>query len=140
MMGKFIEHDCVSLMSLIHFLCDSNGSTLTAMTFTFLRANSFLILATAPSSVVQTGVKSAGCENRTPQPPASHWWKLTSPSVVCAVKSGAISPNRSAIMLSGFLTFNTYFFRGPPEIFLSDLPRRRGIQRRGRKVWFRAPP
>src|SRR5215471_3234393 len=87
-------------MSLIHFLCDSSGSTLTAMTFTFLLANSSLILATVPNSVVHTGVKSAGCEKSTPQPPPSHWWKFTSPSVVCAVKSGAISPNRTAIELT----------------------------------------
>src|SRR5438093_11007640 len=68
-----------------------------AKNFTFRLLNSALILATAPSSVVQTGVKSAGCEKSTPHLSPSHWWKLTSPSVVCAVKSGAVSPSLSAI-------------------------------------------
>src|SRR5947199_10862051 len=50
-----------------------------------------------PSSVVQTGVKSLGCENRMAQLFPSHSWKLILPSVVSAVKFGASSPNRSAI-------------------------------------------
>src|SRR2546422_920623 len=68
-----------------------------ASTLTLRFLNSFVILAIAPSSVVQTGVKSFGCENRMPQPVPSHSWKLTVPSVVCAVKFGASSPSRSAI-------------------------------------------
>ena len=36
----------------------------------------------APSSVVQTGVKSFGCETITAQLPPSHSWKLIRPSVV----------------------------------------------------------
>src|SRR5437870_13463495 len=71
-----------------------------ASTLTLRFLNSFVILAIAPSSVVQTGVKSLGCEKRMPQPPPSHSWKLTVPSVVSAVKFGASSPNRSAMTLS----------------------------------------
>ena len=39
-----------------------------ANTFTLRFANSSLSFAVAPSSVVHTGVKSAGCEKSTPQP------------------------------------------------------------------------
>jgi hypothetical protein len=43
-------------MSQIHPLCESTGSTLIAITFTFRLSNSFFIFATVPSSVVHTGV------------------------------------------------------------------------------------
>ena len=46
------------------------------------------------------GVKSLGCEKRTPHESPSHWWKLIGPSVVSAVKSGAVSPSCSAIETS----------------------------------------
>src|SRR5690606_11326190 len=72
-------------------------STLTASTLVFRLANSGISLATAPSSVVQTGVKSAGCENSTPQPFPRYAWKSISPAVVSAVKFGATSPRCSAI-------------------------------------------
>src|SRR5438445_3013399 len=96
-MGKFTVQCCVSLMSLVHPLCDSSGSTLIAITLTPRFSNSPLTRAIYPSSVVQTGVKSLGCENRMPQPLPSHSWKVILPSVVSAVKFGASSPNRSAI-------------------------------------------
>src|SRR5688572_32047415 len=44
-----------------------SGSALIAITFTLRFSNSGLSFATEPSSVVQTGVKSAGWENRIPQ-------------------------------------------------------------------------
>ena len=44
-----------------------------------------------PSSVVQTGVKSFGCEKRIAHPPPIQSWKRIAPSVVSAVKSGATS-------------------------------------------------
>ncbi len=53
-----------------------------------------------PSSVVQTGVKSFGCENRMAHPSPIHSWKLIFPSVVSAVKFGASSPMRSAMTAS----------------------------------------
>src|SRR5258707_10998446 len=62
MIGKFMVQDWVSLMSLIQRWCDSSGSTLMAITFALRLANSPLIFATVPSSVVQTGVKSEGWE------------------------------------------------------------------------------
>jgi hypothetical protein len=49
--------------------------------------------------VVQTGVKSFGCENRIAHPSPSHSWKLIVPSVVAAVKSGALSLIRNVIVL-----------------------------------------
>src|SRR5688572_9667514 len=53
-----------------------------------------------PSSVVHTGVKSFGCENRTAHESPIQSWKLILPSVVSASKSGAVSPICSAISLS----------------------------------------
>src|SRR5689334_17892790 len=100
MMGKLTLVFCVSLMSLIHFLCESTGSTESAITLTFLLANSSLSLAVNPSSVVHTGVKSAGCENSTPQLSPSHLWKLIGPSLDSWVKSGAVSPRRSDMVFS----------------------------------------
>src|SRR5947209_17967301 len=97
MTGKFRAAPCVSSMSLAQPLCESMGSTLRPMIFTLRRSNSGLMRAHSPSSVVQTGVKSLGCENRTPQLSPSHSWKLIVPSVVSAVKSGAVSPNLIAI-------------------------------------------
>ena len=52
-------------MSFAHFVWLSTGSTLKPTIFTLRLSNSGLSLAIVPSSVVQTGVKSFGCENRT---------------------------------------------------------------------------
>ncbi len=68
----------------------STGSTDRPMTLTPRLSNSGLSLATVPSSVVQTGVKSLGCEKRTAQESPFHSRKLRVPSVVSAVKSGAV--------------------------------------------------
>ena len=56
-----------------------------------------------PSSVVQTGVKSFGCENRMAQPSPIHSWKWIVPWVVSAVKSGATSLMRSDMIYFLFL-------------------------------------
>ena len=93
MIGKFIVVRCVSSMSPIQPLCDFTSSTLTAMTLQFRFSNSAFVFATKPSSVVQTGVKSFGCDIRTHHLSPTHSWKLTLPSVVSAVKSGAMSPS-----------------------------------------------
>lgn len=55
-------------------------------------SNSSFSFAKAPSSVVQTGVKSAGCENRIVHFPLRNSWNLILPCVVCASKSGATEP------------------------------------------------
>src|SRR5262245_12989329 len=86
---------CVSSMSFDHFTWLSTGSTERAMTLVSRLSNSGLSFAIDPSPVVQTGVKSFGCENRTPQESPSHSWKLIRPCVVSAVKSGAGSAIRS---------------------------------------------
>src|SRR5215208_1860799 len=65
------------------------------MIFTFRRSNSGLTFAMYPSSVVQTGVKSLGCENSTAHESPIHSWKRTGPSDVSASKSGAVSPIRN---------------------------------------------
>src|SRR6266700_3489560 len=80
-------------MSADHFEWLSTGSTDKPMIFTLRRSNSGLIFAMYPSSVVQTGVKSFGCENRTAHESPIQSWKLILPSVVSASKSGAVSPS-----------------------------------------------
>ena len=50
--------------------------------------------------VVQTGVKSFGCENSTAQPSAIQSWNDIVPSVVSAVKLGISALMRSAMSLS----------------------------------------
>src|SRR5437588_688068 len=70
------------------------------MIFTSRLSNSGLIFAMYPSSVVQTGVKSRGCENRTAHESPIQSWKRIRPSVVSASKSGAVSPICSAIFSS----------------------------------------
>ena len=53
-------------ISLIHSTCESTSSQLIAHSLMLRFVNSSTYLATVPSSVVQTGVKSAGWENRMP--------------------------------------------------------------------------
>ncbi len=54
-------------MSTAHRLWSSTGSTLRPISFTPRLSNSGLSRAAVPSSVVQTGVKSFGCEKSTAQ-------------------------------------------------------------------------
>ena len=93
MIGKLGAWPCVALMSAAQPLCESTGSIERPIGLTFRRSNSGLRRATYPSSVVQTGVKSRGCEKRMAQASPIHAWKLIRPSVVSAVKSGAVSPS-----------------------------------------------
>src|SRR3954449_2826194 len=79
-------------MSFTQAACLSVGSTERPMILTPRRSNSGLIFAMYPSSVVQTGVKSFGCEKSTAQPSPIHSWNRMGPSDVCASKSGAVSP------------------------------------------------
>src|SRR5579863_3932462 len=78
-------------MSTAHLLWLLTGSTLRPMILTLRLANSGCRPAMVPSSVVHTGVKSLGCENRTAQPSPIQSWKWIVPCVVSAVKSGATS-------------------------------------------------
>src|SRR5579864_2126581 len=78
-------------MSACHFRWSLTGSTLSARIFVLRLANSGCNLAIAPSSVVQTGVKSLGCENKIAQPFPIHSWKFIVPCVVSALKLGAVS-------------------------------------------------
>src|SRR5580692_7214840 len=97
MSGKARDEPCVSAMSPAQPLWDSTESTERPISLVLRLSNSGLALENAPSSVVHTGVKSFGWENRIPQLSPSHSWKLMVPSVVSAVKSGAVSPRRTAI-------------------------------------------
>src|SRR5581483_1495688 len=85
-------------MSSAHFECRSTGSTESPISLTPRLSNSGFSLASAPSSVVQTGVKSLGCENSIAQELPIQSWNLTLPSVVSASKSGATAPIGSAML------------------------------------------
>src|ERR1700712_2057925 len=84
-------------MSSDHFACLSTGSTLSPISLTPRLSNSPFSFASAPSSVVQTGVKSLGCENSSAQLLPIQSWNLILPSVVSASKSGATVPIGRAI-------------------------------------------
>src|SRR5690554_5310382 len=60
MIGKLTLQPWVSLMSLIHSLWESTGSSLRAIALTLRLPNSPFSLAVGASSVVQIGGKSAG--------------------------------------------------------------------------------
>src|SRR5258708_24801113 len=72
--------------------CLVTGSTLSPISLTPRLSNSGLSRAIAPSSVVQTGVKSFGWENNSAQSLPIQSWKRMRPSVVSASKSGASAP------------------------------------------------
>src|SRR4051812_45029306 len=77
-------------MSSDHLSWSPVASTEIAMILVFRLSNSGWSRAMVPSSVVQTGVKSFGCENSTAQPSPIHSWKRIGPWVVMASKSGAM--------------------------------------------------
>src|SRR3979411_231428 len=79
-------------MSSDHFECLSTESTLSPISLTPRLSNSGFSLASAPSSVVQTGVKSFGGENSVHQPLPLQTWTLILPSAASASKSGATTP------------------------------------------------
>src|SRR5438270_13802393 len=95
-------------MSFAQPACFSTGSTDRPMIFTPRRSNSDLIFAMYPSSVVHTGVKSFGCENKTAQELPTQSWKLIFPSVVSAWKSGAVSPIFIRFLLLFFVSDNSF--------------------------------
>src|SRR5215212_6545272 len=78
-------------MSAAHRPWLPTGSTLSPMILQLRLENSGSRPAIYPSSVVQTGVKSFGCENRTAQPSPIQSWKSIVPCVVSAVKFGLVS-------------------------------------------------
>src|SRR5437763_9959430 len=88
------------------------------MIFVLRFANSGCSLAIYPSSVVQTGVKSFGCENRIAQPSPIQVWKLIVPWVVSAVKSGAVSLMRGTLDVAGV---NVAVLIIPPDEIISGL-------------------
>src|SRR5258705_4136431 len=67
-------------MSSDHLACLSTGSTERPISLTPRLSNSGFSLASAPSSVVQTGVKSLGCENSSAQLLPIQSWNLIFPS------------------------------------------------------------
>src|SRR6266850_6188113 len=87
-------------MSLAQRLWSSTGSADRPMILVLRLSNSGFNLAMVPSSVVHTGVKSLGWENRIAHLSPIHLWKSIGPSVVCAWKLGASSPIRNAMGVS----------------------------------------
>ena len=75
---------------------------------------------------MQIGVKSFGCEKSTAQESPIQSWKLIGPSVVAAVKSGAVSPivrlilslrfreGAGAPVASGLAVISRRYARGVP--------------------------
>ena len=106
--GKFTLVPPTSSMSCAHLLWFSTGSTERPITLAPRFVNSDSRLATAPSSVVQTGVKSLGCEKRTAQLLPIQSWKWMVPWVVSAVKSGAVSLMRRDILESASFAIRTF--------------------------------
>src|SRR6185437_3289842 len=105
-------------MSSAHLECRSTGSTDSPISLTPRLSNSGFSLATAPSSVVQTGVKSLGCENKRAQELPIQSWNLILPWVVSASKSGATAPIGSAMsrphIVQVFDKFGIFSIRGEP--------------------------
>src|ERR1700683_534204 len=99
-------------MSTAHLLWLLTGSTLSPMILQLRLANSGYRPAMYPSSVVQTGVKSLGCENKMAQPLPIHSWKLMVPCEVSAVKLGASSFIRKRQVLLGCGALYTHRFDG----------------------------
>src|SRR5674476_1683807 len=75
-----------------HELWSCTESTDSAITLVFRLSHSSLSWPTRPSSVVHTGVESAGWLKKTAQLLPFQSRNEISPSVVGAVKSGALSP------------------------------------------------
>src|ERR1700686_4235649 len=86
-------------MSAAHLPWLLTGSTLSPTILQLRFSNSGCKPAMYPSSVVQTGVKSLGCENKMAQPSPIHSWKLIVPCEVSAVKFGASSFMRNIVYL-----------------------------------------
>src|SRR3954453_3963924 len=124
-------------MSSDHFACLSTGSTLSPISLTPRLSNSGFSFASAPSSVVQTGVKSFGCENKSAQLLPIQSWNLILPSVVSASKSGATAPIGRVILdlMSFKLQVNSY-----PSIAVragkrNGLPQKDNISSVGGCLW-----
>src|SRR3954447_18049443 len=78
-------------MSSDHFACLSTGSTLKPISLTPRLSNSGFSFASAPSSVVQTGVKSFGCENSSAQLLPVESWSSVVPYVIWPWESGVVA-------------------------------------------------
>jgi len=92
MMGKRKYTPLFSRTSLTQAMCEWMLSTLRPSRAAFRASNSSWRLAKPISSVVQTGVKSAGCEKNTTHLPGAKSANLMGPVVVSASKSGACAP------------------------------------------------
>merc|ERR1711907_926573 len=94
MIGYSTLAPCVSLMSPIHRRWESASSTLSAATLQLRAANSPDRLLKRPSSVVHTGVKSAGCEQRHSHEPSLYSYRSNGPKLDSPCTLGIASPIR----------------------------------------------
>src|SRR5246127_477561 len=106
-------------MSSDHLACRSTGSTERPISLTSRLSNSGFSFASAPSSVVQTGVKSLGCENSIAQLLPIQSWNLILPSVVAASKSGATAPIWSAMVLPHVIKVTDQYALNATDQFVS---------------------
>src|SRR4051794_41786432 len=88
MIGKSTSAPAACAMSGVQRRWFSTESTEIAIGLVLRAANSLESAAVRPSSVVQTGVKSAGWLNSTAQEPAFQSWKDSRPCVGSAGKGG----------------------------------------------------
>src|SRR6266849_10313434 len=103
-------------MSLDHFSRSGTASTLRPTILQLRLSNAGFSPAIYPSSVVQTGVKFFGCENKMAQPFPIHSWKLIRPCVLSAVKLGASLLILNAMTYLRIVkTVNSLHFVGEPS-------------------------
>src|SRR6478672_6287526 len=98
-------------MSSDHLEWRSTGSTERPISLTPRLSNSGFSLANAPSSVVQTGVKSLGCENSIAQLLPIQSWNLILPSVVSASKSKKTAPIWSTMIIPHLVEVTIEFIK-----------------------------
>src|SRR5438309_11088214 len=120
-------------MSFDQRLWSSTESTERPMILALRLSNCGFSFAMVPSSVVQTGVKSLGCENRTAQELPIQSWNLILPSVVWASKSGAVSLIARVITLAPSRARKS--IRGLVAVYISDCSPRFQLQG-GQAYWL----
>src|SRR5690606_8337329 len=112
--GKLNKTPVFSSTAFTHAICEWILSILNPISLVLCFSKKSLSLAKPVISVVHTGVKSAGCENRITQLPLLNSENLRTPVVVTTSKSGAISPANSwhgvNYLCFHFLTFKYLYY------------------------------
>ncbi len=106
MIGKSMYTPVFSRTACTHAMWLWMLSMLSPISLVLREANHSLFWAKPLSSVVQTGVKSAGCEKRMAQLPLMYSLNFSGPWVVIASKSGAGSPMRGIVFIVSMQQIN----------------------------------